>query len=212
MGRKGVKTLSFILLIFAATYMGLMGAYQLGNWASILAGTIFLGIGIWLIKAASRSAQSGASNTRKYNYYGIFAGIFLWAFIGEVMEHLGVVKIASWYMWPILILITFVTILVIVKQYLPHGLMFAGGTFNAIWFLHFVMINQYELLGRNHWITYPSCIMLLIAAILFGFKMTRAQTTSENMAYALALLLTGWSVLEYIWGWRLIPGPWMLHE
>ncbi len=109
-------------------------------------------------------------------------------------------------------MVTFVTVLVGIKRYLPSGLMFAGGTFNAIWLLHFTMINQFELMGRTSWIIYPSCIMFLLLTVFFGFRMTKAKNVSENMAYALALLLTAWTVLEYTWGWRLLPGPWMLHS
>jgi len=45
---------------------------------------------------------------------------------------------------------------------------------------------------------------------VFGYRMTRTRKEDENMGYALALLLTAWTVLEYLWGWRIIPGPWML--
>ena len=167
--------------------------------------TVFLGLGIAFLFFSITT-----SDTRKSNYFGIFSGLFLWAVLGEVVEKLGGIAIAEWQMFPLLGGFTFLIVLFGVKGYLPTGLLFSLGHFNAIWFLHFVMVNQFELMGRSSWITYPSCVGFALLAILFGYRMVKARTDSENMAYSLALLLSGWTVLEYIWGWRLLPGPWML--
>ena len=205
MGRKGLRCLLSVLLVFAATYMALVGIYRFGTMATIIMGLILLGLGIAFLFFSITT-----SDTRKGNYFGIFSGLFLWAVLGEVVEKLGGIAVAEWQMFPLLGWFTFLIALLGIKRYLPTGLLFSLGHFNAVWFLHFVMINQFEFMGRTSWITYPSCAIFILMAILFGYRMTRAKTDSENMAYSLALLLIGWTVLEYIWGWRLLPGPWML--
>lgn len=205
MGKQGLKTLVLILLVFAGTYSSLVGIYQLGNLTVLLFGLVLLGLTLWLVLRSIRGL-----NKQGANYCGIFAGIFLWGFLGEVMEHLKILEIAYWNFLPLLVTLTFFTILVGIKRYLPHGLMLTLATFNSIWFLHFIMINQYNFLGRYHFSTYPSCTLFLLLSLFFGFRMVKAKGISENMAYSLGLLLSAWTVLEYVWGWRLIPGPWML--
>ncbi len=205
MGKKGLKCLLFVLLGFTGTYMALVGVYKLGTMAIIIMGLIFLGLGI-----AFTFFSITISDVRKSNYCGIFSGLFLWAILGEVVEKLSIIAVAQWRMFPLLGGFTFLVVLFGIKKYLPAGLLFSVGGFNAVWFLHFIMVNQFELMGRTSWITYPSCVSFALLAILFGYRMVKARTDSENMAYSLALLLSWWTVLEYIWGWRLIPGPWML--
>ena len=170
MVRKGLTCLLFVLLIFAVTYMGLVIVYRLGTMAIIVAGIVLVLLGIGFFFVSIRE-----DNERKRNYYGIFSGLFLWGALGEVVEKLGIIGIADWYMFPMLCGFTFLVILFGIKRYLPTGLMFSLGHFNSIWVLHFIMINQFELVGRMSWITYPSCIILFIAAIFFGFRMTNIQ-------------------------------------
>jgi hypothetical protein len=205
MGKQGLKTLVLILSVFAGTYGSLVGIYRLENWVVFLFGLVLFFFALWLVLKSI-----GGLNERMSNYFGIFAGIFLWAFLGEVVEHMGVLEIARWHFFPLLITFTLFTILVAIKEYLPNGLLFSLATLNSIWFLHLIMVNQYELLGRCHFSTYLSCALFLLLSIFFGFRMIKARGISENMAYSLYLLLSAWTVLEYIWGWRLIPGPWML--
>lgn len=185
--------------------MGLALGYRAGNAVAIPLGLLLLGLGVWFV-----FNSIGPSESRSHNYYGIFAGIFLWGFLGEFIEHLEIISVASWNMLPLLGLVTFMIAIIFMKRYLPDGLMFAIGTFNAVWLLHFVMINQYEFLGRSHWTTYPACGFFILLAVFFGFRMAKTRGLSGNMAYSLAMLLSAWTVLEYVWGWRLIPGPWAL--
>ncbi|RKX70799.1 hypothetical protein DRP53_03810 [candidate division WOR-3 bacterium] len=205
MGKKGLKTLLFVLLIFACAYMALVAVYRMNIIATIVAALVFLTMGIaFLLKSIT------IEDERKRNYYGIFSGLFLWAVFGEVFEHLGILEIANWRMFPILVV--FLLVSFGVKRYLPTGVMFSLGHFGGIWFLHAIMINQFELLGRDHWSTYLGAAIFLSLAVFFGFRMKGSKGDNENMAYALALLLVAWSVLEYIWGWRLLPGPWVFAE
>ena len=187
--------------------MALIAVYKINIIATVIAALIFLTMGIaFLFKSISIESK------RNSNYYGIFSGLFLWAVLGEVVEHLGIMEIAHWRMSPILIFFLFLIIFFGIKSYLPSGAMFSLGHFGGIWLVHTIMINQFELLGRNHWSTYPSAAIFLSLALFFGFRMKKSRSDSENMAYALALLLVAWSVLEYLWGWRLLLGPWVFAE
>ncbi len=206
MGKKGLKCLLFVLVIFGGTYLTLSMVYKLGTLATIIAGLVLSVLGVGFL-----FGSISVTGRARRAYYGIFSGLFLWGVLGEVIERLGILAIADWQMFPILAFFTFLIVLFGIKKYLPAGLMFSLGHFNAIWFLHFIMINQFELMSRTSWVTYASCALFFLLAIFFGVKMTRAENISKNMAYSLALLLTSWTVLEYLWGWRILPGPWMIH-
>ncbi len=142
--------------------------------------------------------------------WGILSGLALWGFLGEYLEHLEWLDIASWHYLPALLILTFFTILLLKKEYLPVRFGFAFGHFLGIWALHMLMITQFELLGRTHWITYPTAVFIGIVALFSYIKIRRAKSIDQKMAWALVLLLTSWTVLEYVWAWRLIPGPYSI--
>ncbi|MCK4672749.1 hypothetical protein KAT67_02070 [candidate division WOR-3 bacterium] len=144
------------------------------------------------------------------NQWGILCGLALWGFLGEYLEHLEWLDIASWHYLPALLILTFFTILLLKKEYLPIRFGFAFGHFLGIWALHMLMITQFELLGRTHWITYPTAVFIGIFALFSYIKIRRVKSIDQKMAWSLVLLLTSWTVLEYIWAWRLIPGPYSI--
>ncbi len=141
------------------------------------------------------------------NQWGILSGLALWGFLGEYLEHLGWLDIASWHYLPALLILTFFTIFLLKKTHLPVRFGFAFGHFLGIWTLHMLMITQFELLGKNHWSTYPTAVFIGIVALFSYIKIRRAKSIDQKMVWSLVLLLTSWTVLEYIWAWRLIPGP-----
>lgn len=205
MGKKGLKFLLLMLLVFACAHTVLVGTYRAGTLSTIIMALSLLALGIvFFVKSVSIPQE------RKRNYYGIFSGLFFWAALGEALGHLGLIEIAEWRMFPLLTFFTFLAIFFGVKGYLPKGIMFSLGHFTAIWFLHAIMINEYNLMGRTSWITYPSAGIFALLSIFFCYSMTKSKTDTENMAYALALFLVAWSVLEYFGGWGLVPEPWML--
>lgn len=144
------------------------------------------------------------------NQWGILSGLTLWGFLGEYLEHLGWLDIASWHYLPALLILTFFMILLFKKEYLPIHFGFAFGHFLGIWTLHMLMITQFELLGRTHWITYPSAVVIAIIALFSYIKIRKTKSIDQKMAWSLVLLLTSWTVLEYVWAWRLIPGPYSI--
>lgn len=206
MGKKGVKCILFTLLVFSALYGSLVAVYRLGGTVAAMAAMVVLSIlaVYFLFKAINHT------NERSGNYYGVLSALCVWGTLGELSEHLLLFDLAGYTMFPLLAAFTFFVILLGVKRYLPNGFMFMLGFFNINWLCHSIMIAQYDLMGRSSWITYPSCAIFLALTIFFAYKMKKSTGDSMNMAYALGTLICAWSVLEYIWGWRLIPGPYSI--
>ncbi|RKX68762.1 hypothetical protein DRP43_05155, partial [candidate division TA06 bacterium] len=141
-------------------------------------------------------------------------GISLWGFFGEFLEDADLyvkdatVEIAHWNFLPILFFVIF--LFLNLRKYLSIPIQFSLLSFLLIWILHFIMIFQLEVLSRTHLSTY---IMCGIFAFLTGFsvyKVRRSKSINLIMFWSYFGLLTAWSVLEYIWGWRLIPGPYSI--
>ncbi|MGB3341676.1 MAG: hypothetical protein WBB37_09365 [bacterium] len=144
------------------------------------------------------------------NQWGIISGLALWGFLGEYLEHLEWLDIALWHYLPALLILSSLMITLLRKQYLPIRFGFASGHFLGIWALHMLMITQFDLLQRTHWFTYPTAVFIGIVALLSFVKIRKAKSLNQEMAWSVVLLLTSWTVLEYIWAWRIIPGPYSL--
>lgn len=155
-------------------------------------------------------SEGHKANSAAANQWGIISGLALWGFLGEYLEHLEWLDIASWHYLPALLILSFFSILLLRKEYLPIRFGFALGHFLGIWALHMLMITQFELLGRTHWITYPTALVIGILALFSYIKIRRAKSIDQKMVWSLGLLLTSWTVLEYVWAWRLIPGPYSI--
>ncbi len=143
----------------------------------------------------------------KGNYSGIFSGLFFWASIGELLESAGFVKVESWTNMPLYFAILLMFLMLWRNGQISASPAFGNAHFLAIWGLHAYMVNQYNLLGKTHWSTYPSAAIFALLSAYFVFKLGKSKRENEAMAYGLAALLTGWTVIEYMWGWGVIPGP-----
>lgn len=141
------------------------------------------------------------------NYSGIFSGLLFWASIGELLETAGFVKIESWANMPLYFALLLMFLLLWQYGQISTSPAFGNAHFLAIWGLHAYMVNQYALLGKTHWSTYPSAFVFGMMTVVSAFKLTKTKSRDEAMAYGLAMLLTGWTVIEYMWGWGVIPGP-----
>lgn len=201
--RLGYRTLILTLVAFGASYMAMVFADRAGAVPYAILGMVLFGlVGFsWVMCERTRS------NPAQSNMWGILCGLWFWAFVGEVMENLGWADIASWHYAPVLILLITGFMFVALRRYVPERFLFAGGHFLGIWSLHMVMIAQLELLGRLHWSTYPAAAVFIGASLFAVLRLRRARTTGPAMAWGVALLLFAWTVLEYVWAWRLIPGP-----
>ena len=199
------KTFVYTLLLFGFTYMSLVLVYKTGPLETALWGFALLSAGFFLFWNSLTDIRE-----RSQNLSGIFSGILLWGALGEAAEHLELFSLPDWRMLPLLAFFTSILLLWSVKKSIPVGNLFALGVFNGIWALHTLMINQYKYLGRKSATTYPSALLFLLLALYFLKKAISSVSERSKMAYTVAFLLSAWTVLEYIWGWRWIPGPWML--
>ncbi len=204
-GIFGLKVIGVVFLVFAIIYMGLVFSYRISDFLTLIFGFVLCGLGLWFFINSLNE-----TNEIKRNYFGILAGLFLWGFLGEVAEHFELFDLASISMGP-LIFVWVIIFLVLIK-YLPVGASFTLSSFTSIWVLHYIMLTEYNTLGRKSWITYSSCAIFAIITIWLILKMCKSKNVNKIMAYAYFALLTGWCVLEYFWGWRILPGPWKFSE
>ena len=148
------------------------------------------------------------------NLLAVLSGISLWGFFGEFLENTDLfikdatIEIAHWNFLPILVLIIF--LFLNLKKYLPVPVQFSLSSFLLIWSMHYIMIFQYEVLSRTHFTTYIMCGVFGILTGLSIYKARKSKQINSIMFWSYFGLLTAWSVLEYIWGWKLIPGPYAI--
>ena len=232
----GLKTVIYALLFFGFTYMLLVFTSRAGNVPYLFAGFILLILGIYLYLKSSHMVQSShqlvhssrlnhsnPGNTvpvldEKKVFYSnllaIISGISLWGFFGEFLENADIyikdatIEIAHWNFLPVLVLMIF--LFLNLKKYLPIPVQFSLSSFLLIWTMHYIMIFQYEVLSRTHFTTYIMCGVFVILTGLSIYKARKSKQIHSIMFWAYFGLLTAWSILEYIWGWRLIPGPYAI--
>jgi hypothetical protein len=200
------KTFLITLICFGGLYILLVFSSRYSQTSYHIIGTLLAVFSIFAFVMSELQKEKPVIA----NQWGILCGLASWGFLGEYLEHLGWLNIASWHYLPALLILIFFTILLFKKGYLPIRFGLAFGHFLGIWALHVLMITQFELLGRTHWITYPIAIVIAIIALFSYIKIRKTKAIDQKMAWSLVLLLTSWTVLEYIWAWRLIPGPYSI--
>ena len=210
MKKIGLKTILFTLVFFGFTYMLLVFTNRAGRVPYIFAGCILLVLGIYLFYKSQRIEE----NMFLSNLLAIFSGISFWGFFGEFMENADLyikdatVEIAHWNFLPILLFMIF--LFLYLRKYLLIPIQFSLASFLLIWTLHYIMIFQFEVLSRTHFSTYFICGIFVL---LLGFSIYKVKVSEEinsKMFWSYLGLLTAWSILEYIWSWRLIPGPYSI--
>ena len=203
-----------------------------GNIPYLFAGFILLFVGIFLflksqkntpLVQSSRLNHSDSVNAvpvldERKNFYSnllaITSGISLWGFFGEFLENADLyikdatVEIAHWNFLPVLALMIF--LFLNLRKHLPIPVQFSLSSFLLIWSMHYIMIFQYEVLSRTHFTTYIMFAVFIILTGLSIYKARKSKQIHSIMFWSYFGLLTAWSVLEYIWGWRLIPGPYSI--
>ncbi|KQC10741.1 MAG: hypothetical protein APR54_11700 [Candidatus Cloacimonas sp. SDB] len=225
----GLKTVLSTLVFFGITYMLLVFTNRAGNIPYLFAGFTLLFVGIILFLQSIKSVQSSrlkhsdSGNTvpvlyEKEKFYSnllaIISGISLWGFFGEFLENADIyikdatIEIAHGNFLPVLILIIF--IFLNLKKHLPVPIKFSISSFLLIWSMHYIMIFQYEVLSRTHFTTYIMCCVFLILTGLSIYKAKKNKGINSIMFWSYFGLLCVWSILEYVWGWRLIPGPYAM--
>jgi hypothetical protein len=181
-----------------------------GNIPYLFAGFILLFVGIILFL----KSQKNTENSFISNLLAIISGISLWGFFGEFLENADLfiknasIEIAHWNFLPVLVLMIF--LFLNLRKYLPIPVQFSLSSFLLIWSMHYIMIFQYEVLSRTHFTTYIMCGIFVILTGLSIYKARKSKHINSIMFWSYLGLLCAWSVLEYIWGWRLIPGPYLI--
>jgi len=210
MKKIGFKTILFTLVFFGFTYMLLVFTNRAGKIPYLFAGCIFLILGIYLFFKSQKISE----NAFLSNLLAVFSGISFWAFFGEFMENAGLyikdatVEIAHWNFLPILLFVIF--LFLCLRKYLSIPIQFSLTSFILIWTLHYIMIFQFEVLSRTHFSTYIMCGIFVLLTGFSIYKVKNSEQINSIMFWSYLGLLTAWSVLEYIWGWHLIPGPYAI--
>jgi len=206
----GLKTVLSTLGFFGVIYMILVFSNRAGKVPYLIVGLFFFAFGIFtFIKS-----QKILGNQFLSNLMGIISGIAIWGFVGEFMENgdlyipYATVEIANWNFLPILLLAIFVFLQI--KKDLKMPVQFSLSSLLMIWSMHYIMIFQFEVLSRTHFTTYIMCMVFLFLTGLSIYKVREKKQINSTMFWSYFGLLTAWSVLEYVWGWRLIPGPYSI--
>ena len=210
MKNVGLKTVGFALLFFGFTYMFLVFTSRAGNIPYLFAGLILLFIGIILFFISQKNTE----NSFLSNLLAIISGVSLWGFFGEFLENADLyikdatIEIAHWNFLPILFIM--IVLFLNLRKHLPVSVQFSLSSFLLIWSMHYIMIYQFEVLSRTHFTTYIMCSVFLILTGFSIYKTKKSKQIHSTMFWSYFGLLTVWSVLEYIWGWILIPGAYSI--
>lgn len=206
----GLKTVLSTLGFFGVIYMILVFSNRAGKVPYLIVGLFFFAFGIFTFIKSQKILE----NQFLSNLMGIISGIAIWGFVGEFMENgdlyipYATVEIANWNFLPILLLAIFVFLQI--KKDLKMPVQFSLSSLLMIWSMHYIMIFQFEVLSRTHFTTYIMCVVFLFLTGLSIYKVREKKQINSTMFWSYFGLLTAWSVLEYVWGWRLIPGPYSI--
>lgn len=186
----------YIFTLFAIGHIGLVRLYRLGTTTTMIAFILLiLAAPILIILPIKES-----------HFVPLLFAFVLWAAIGEAGEHLGISDIVNFKSVFLVILFLAFYFYAVFSLNLPKRILIGFGFFIMIWVFHFIMVNQFENLGKEHFTTYISAAIFVFSAV---FAMFMAIRTKEHRTIFTALFVSSaWSILEYLWGWNVIPKPW----
>ena len=202
------KSILYLVLFYSMYFIGHFGmsmAYQLGPTATVACGIVSCAaIILTFWKAAGRSGG------RKEIHSGIISGFFIWCFFGEFLEHEEIMTIAGIEALPFLIAYILIASLIVYRRYVPIGTRFALGHFGCVWLLHFILVNQAEVLQVKHpavfhvSIIVTGLIFLLTALVLF-FKLIEERSERAFIAYLLLSFIFFWATVETLQVMHILP-------
>lgn len=191
------STIGIILGLFFVGHVGLVAVYKTGMTATIVTAIV-----------CSATAVVLFILRQDHRFSALLAGTVLWAVLGEMAEHLGYLDIVegnSAFFLPVLVL---VFAYIVNKRLLPFFWTVSFALFFGVWASHFVMVNLFEVFGKRHGVT---CASSLLFAVLLIFTLFRMKKTSTMLGLTLGSIVftcCSWSLLEYLWAWKVIPKPW----
>ncbi len=202
---KGIRLFTFFYAMYFLGHLSMSTVYRLGSTATTVFGSASLvAIILTLWKAAGRSKGT------KECVYGIVAGFFIWCFAGEFLEHEEILEIATLKAAPALILYLITTAVVLYKEFLPIGVRFALGHFTLVWLLHFILVNQAEVLK----VTYPELfnisitltgLVFFLAALFAIVKTLVTRSERAFVAYLLLSFILVWATVETLQVMHIVP-------
>jgi hypothetical protein len=202
---KGIRLLALFYAMYFLGHLSMSTVYRLGTTATTVFGCASLAAIIFTLWKAA-----GRSESVKECIYGIVAGFFIWCFAGEFLEHEGILELAALKAAPLLILFLLTTSLTLYKQSLPMGIRFALGHFASVWLLHFILVNQAEILQ----FTYPELFKTTITLTGFVFFLTALFTIVKTLitqsergflAYLLSSFILVWATVETLQVMHIVP-------
>jgi hypothetical protein len=189
----------YFTLFYSAYFLGhfcMSFAYGMGPPA-----TTALGAGLCAAVMITLWKASACSEDKKVAVWGIFAGLFLWCLLGELLEHEGILSLVSPAAAALLVPFVLLIAYVMYRSLLPVGMRFALGHFGCVWLLHAVLGNQAEMLQKNHSLmlsfSAPALgLAFLLIALLLLVKAVRARSDNARLAFLLPSFIFFWATVE----------------
>jgi len=189
----------YLILFYSIYFLGhfcMSFAYGLGPPATTALGAcLCAAVLITLWKAAA------CSEDKKEAVWGIFAGLFLWCLLGELLEHEGILSLVSPAAAALLVPFVLLIAYVMYRSLLPVGMRFALGHFGCVWLLHAVLVNQAEMLQKHHSLMFSFAtpalgLAFLLIALLMLVKAVRARSDNARLAFLLPSFIFFWATVE----------------
>ncbi len=202
------KIVKYFALFYSMYFLGhflMTMAYRFGDLSAVIAGTV---LGAAIIFTGFRA--SGGTGGARQAFYGIFCGVFLWAFTGEFLEHQNILAIAAPAALPALIAYVCAVLLVVYKKQLPVGIRFALGHFGFIWLMHYILLYEVEELKIHNQGLYDVAlpftgVLFLTAFMYLLYRIFRTKSALAHIAYALFAFICGWSTVEVLQAEHIVP-------
>ena len=191
------STIGFIIVLFFLGHIGLVTIYKLGRAPTVITGIISFVIAVSLLMRQD-----------SHRFFPLITGFLLWAVFGEIAEHLGYGDIVSINNIFVLLAVIILMSYLIYRKVLSEFQTIALVLFMIIWTFHFIMVNQFEQLGKTHIITCLSSPVFLIIFIFSLFRCFKSDSQTTLSIHSILLTCSFWSILEYLWAWKVIPKLW----
>ena len=187
----------FIAVLVLVGHVGLVTVYGFGEKMTLITGAILTAVIILMLIWPNEQRFSP-----------LVVGVLLWAVVGEIAGELGyadIVSIRNFFVLPLAI----VLVGYLVRRHrLSDFLIIASVFFLTIWACHFILVNLFEQLGVVHPLTYVSSSLFLAMLILAILGIRQSNSRRALTVHSILALCSFWSVMEYLWAWRVVPKPW----
>ena len=191
------STIGIILGLFFVGHVGLVAVYKTGITATIVTAIV-----------CSATAVVLFILRHNHRFSALLAGTVLWAVLGEMADHLGYLDIVEGkiaFMLPALVAIF---AYLINKRFLPFFWAVSFALFLGVWASHFVMVTLFQEFGKRHSVTYASSLLFAGLLIFTLHRMKKASTRLGLTLGSIIFTCSCWSLLEYLWAWKVVPKPW----